>query len=655
MKRYEVVQYPLLFSIMCLFITNAHSVELSNALVKPDTSNCHATYFPKDGKLLVPCVEVVSAVGDVQSYEAVLEQLITAEDSLQFVLKEWLVSNSAATTEEEASCRATYFSEEGRLLMPCVDVVDSSGKVESHEVVMGQLDSTLVELPKWVVTEVDEVEIGKFRTRSANGSVRGSTTLPAIPTVFGNVLTSSIWSSPTISVCWENPTSTNAYYRDIVKNAVEGTWDKVSGVDFVGWDKCLTNSKGIRIVWKDEPGDSANYWPHTKGLGKQLDGKPNGMLLNHEFNNWVEGRGCRNTKDYCVRVIGVHEFGHALGFAHEQARRDTATWCTDKQQGGETGGDVYIGAWDLDSVMNYCNPTWSGNGNLSQTDILTVQTYYGQPPGSTLPSKPTNLSAVALSSSSIKIIWSDNSNNETGFYIYRWNGADWTRLGSVGANVTSYTNSGLQAGTTYYYYVASYNGASENPSENYAYATTQQVSRPNKPASISATALSSSSIKLTWSDSSNNETGFYIYRSPGGEWSKISSVGANVTSYTDKGLQANTTYSYYVASYNTAGEYPSDSTSAKTQPTSIAGGTTLSITISGQYHEITIRETSGTGDSGSYTISGQFQNKTFYLPAGKKATVSLSGQRNKLYISSSIFGNVTYSSSGQLNEVVKIQ
>lgn len=645
MKRYEVVQYSLLFSIMCLFITNAHSVELSNALVKPDTSNCHATYFPKDGKLLVPCVEVVSAVGDVQSYEAVLEQLITAEDSLQFVLKEWLVSNSAATTEEEASCRATYFSEEGRLLMPCVDVVDSSGKVESHEVVMGQLDSTLVELPKWVVTEVDNMEVGEFRTRSANGSVKGSTTLPdTSPAQFGYVLTSSIWSNPTINVCWENPTSANAYYRDIVKNAVKNTWDKVSGVDFVGWDKCLTSSKGIRVVWQDSG-------PHTQGLGKRLDGVPNGMLLNYEFNNWSPS--CRSTRDYCVRVIGVHEFGHALGFAHEQNRSDTPSWCKDEPQG--TDGNVTIGAWDADSVMNYCNPKYSNNGNLSQTDILTVQTYYGQPPGSTLPSKPTNVSATALSSSSIKITWSDNSNNETGFYLYRWNGADWTRLGSVGANVTSYTNSGLQAGTTYYYYVASYNGASENPSEKYASAKTQQVSIPNKPASISAIALSSSSIKLTWSDSSNNETGFYIYRSPGGEWSKISSVGANVTSYTDKGLQANTTYYYYVESYNTAGEYPSDSTSAKTQPTSIAGGTTLSITISGQYHKITIRETSGTGDSGNYTISGQSQNKTFYLPAGKKATVSLSGQRNKLYISSSIFGNVTYSSSGQSNDVIKIQ
>ncbi len=38
-----------------------------------------------------------------------------------------------------------------------------------------------------------------------------------------------------------------------------------------------------------------------------------------------------------------------------------------------------IGAWDLSSVMNYCNPEWMGEGKLSTTDIAMVQKYYGVP------------------------------------------------------------------------------------------------------------------------------------------------------------------------------------------------------------------------------------------------------------------------------------
>jgi hypothetical protein len=36
-----------------------------------------------------------------------------------------------------------------------------------------------------------------------------------------------------------------------------------------------------------------------------------------------------------------------------------------------------IGAWDLASIMNYCNPDWNGDGQLSATDIVMAQMFYG--------------------------------------------------------------------------------------------------------------------------------------------------------------------------------------------------------------------------------------------------------------------------------------
>ena len=38
-----------------------------------------------------------------------------------------------------------------------------------------------------------------------------------------------------------------------------------------------------------------------------------------------------------------------------------------------------IGGWDMASVMNYCNPDWLGDGNLSPADIAGVQLIYGSP------------------------------------------------------------------------------------------------------------------------------------------------------------------------------------------------------------------------------------------------------------------------------------
>lgn len=93
------------------------------------------------------------------------------------------------------------------------------------------------------------------------------------------------------------------------------------------------------------------------------------------------------------------------------------------------------------------------------------------------------------------------------------------------------------------------------------------VSVPAAPSTATATALSSASIDLSWTDNATDEDGFYIERSTDGTgFTQIGSVDANVVTYEDSGLDPLTTYYYRVIAYNIAGSSdPSNVASATTQ------------------------------------------------------------------------------------------
>ena len=195
---------------------------------------------------------------------------------------------------------------------------------------------------------------------------------------------------------------------------------------------------------------------------------------------------------------------------------------------------------------------------------------------STTPAAPSGVTASALSSSSIRVSWVDNSNNETGFNVYRWTGSSWTQIAAVGANVTGYTDTGLQPSTTYYHTVCVQNNTDSGCASTFSTATTQGSSSstpPAAPSGVTASALSSSSIGVSWVDNSNNETGFTVYRWTGSSWAQIATVGANVTTYTDTGLQPSTTYYHTVCVQNNVG-----SSCASTFSTTTTQGSSSSTT-----------------------------------------------------------------------------
>ncbi|HEX5523340.1 MAG TPA: S8 family serine peptidase [Pedococcus sp.] len=79
---------------------------------------------------------------------------------------------------------------------------------------------------------------------------------------------------------------------------------------------------------------------------------------------------------------------------------------------------------------------------------------------------------------------------------------------------------------------------------------------PSAPAGLTGTALSKSQVRLAWTDTSGNESGFRVERCRGGScttFATVASLSAGSTAYTDSGLRAGVTYRYRVLAWNDAG------------------------------------------------------------------------------------------------------
>ena len=82
---------------------------------------------------------------------------------------------------------------------------------------------------------------------------------------------------------------------------------------------------------------------------------------------------------------------------------------------------------------------------------------------------PSGLTAAAVSASEIDLVWTDNALREEGFQIERSNDNNsWKVVGTVAANVRSFSNTGLVGNRTYAYRVRAFNQAGSSAYSNVA-------------------------------------------------------------------------------------------------------------------------------------------------------------------------------------------
>jgi glucose/arabinose dehydrogenase/chitodextrinase len=181
----------------------------------------------------------------------------------------------------------------------------------------------------------------------------------------------------------------------------------------------------------------------------------------------------------------------------------------------------------------------------------------------TPPSAPTGLSGTAVGSSRVDLTWSASTDNAgvAGYRVERCQGAGCTNFAQIAApTATSYSDTGLAPSTTYRYQVRAVD-ASGNLGPYSAIATVNtpaaaDTTPPSAPTGLSASALSTSQIDLSWTASTDNVgvAGYRVERCQGTSCTNFAQVGTpTATTYSNTGLQANTNYRFRVRAIDAAG------------------------------------------------------------------------------------------------------
>ncbi|MCU7934899.1 MAG: fibronectin type III domain-containing protein [Candidatus Thiodiazotropha sp. (ex Dulcina madagascariensis)] len=311
----------------------------------------------------------------------------------------------------------------------------------------------------------------------------------------------------------------------------------------------------------------------------------------------------------------AHEVGHNMGLGHSYAQgSEGGVWPWARGHGVQNSFVTvmaYTSAYNARTLPYFSNPSInacknqpcgrgisladgadaSTNLNRLASQIAAFRPEKDNGGGGTTqdtepPTVPGNLSVEQVTESSISFGWRPSTDNNavTGYEVLR----DGNQVATV--SVPSFSDQGLDAGTTYSYNVLAFDAANNRSAlsdvltaQTDTASTPVDTTPPTVPAGLTAVTITQNQVDLRWQPSEDSESsvvGYEVYRDD----QKVGS--SQQPSYSDAGLEAGVSYRYQVLALDSAQNRSalSDPLAVTTKPEDTGGpGTTDNLLSNGDF------------------------------------------------------------------------
>lgn len=379
-----------------------------------------------------------------------------------------------------------------------------------------------------------------------------------------------------ITLAWnDNSISETAY---VLQRSVDGTtWADVGTVQR---DLTVPNTKGTQESLVDATANPATDYMYrviaqnTVGYGGDLPSmtaQSVSAILSAVKPPAASGLTATQTApgQLSVSLAWTDNASNETGFTVERSSDNGASWAAI----GTTLAPDTTSLVDVDVVrgVDYSYRVLAVNDfGVGTSNVATI----------TLVKAPSDLAVTTVTTSSVRLTWTDASKVETGFEVQRLIGTTWSTIATLGSragigSADAYVDNAVPAGVQVTYRIVAVKSADKD------YSNTAGVSLVAAPTGLAAAPTGGPGVALTWNNNSSNETGFWVRRSAdnGATWTNLASSGnplpANTTAYTDTTVTRGTTYLYQVAAVNGFGAAWSSTVST----TVVAAPTGLSVTV----------------------------------------------------------------------------